>query len=129
MQGGFSVNRTTRRASRIVAPVRAVLLAAAVVVERDALDGLSTTQLADYALMRALGRVDPHRLTGASPSTILRVLEAPMGSELPGSLTRWDLGFLRGLYGSQANLYAPAHRGEISRRVAAELRPEDETGH
>ena len=115
------VNRTTRPQTRLNAAARPIFTAAAVVVERDALTGLSTTQLADYALMRALARADPHRLTASSPATILRVLEAPMGSELPVTLTRWDLGFLRGLYASRDNLYATAQRGEIRRGVAAEL--------
>ncbi len=121
MQDGVAINRTTNPGSRISASGRVVVIAAVVVVERRALEGLSTVQLADYALMRALGRTDPHRLTGASPPSILGVLEAPMGSEVPVSLTRWDLGFLRGLYAGQANLYAPAQRGEIGRRVASEV--------
>ena len=44
-----------------------------------------------------------------------------MGSEVPITITRWDLGFLRGLYGGQANLRAPQQRGDIQRRVASEL--------
>ncbi len=120
-QGGFTVNRTTRRASRISAPTRPAFFAAAVVVERQALTGLSVNQLADYAMMRALARTDPHRLPAGSRRSILTVLEAPMGSEIPTTLTRWDLGFLRGLYGSTANLRAPQQRGEIQRRVAREL--------
>lgn len=125
MQGGFHVNRTTRRASRIAAPTRPVFVAAAVVVERDALPGLSTTQLADYVLMRALARTDPQQLAASGPPTILGVLGAPMGSEVPVTLTRWDIGFLRGLYGSRANLRAPAQRGEIRRRLEVELRRGD----
>lgn len=120
-QGGFTVNRTTRSQSRIAGSARPVFTAAAVVVEREALTGLSTTQLADYALMRALAGADPHRLTASSPSTILAVLEAPMGSELPVTLTRWDLGFLRGLYAGRDNLFATAQRGEIREGVREAL--------
>lgn len=120
-QGGFAVNRTTRGQSRIAHSARPVFAAAAVVIERDALTGLSTTQLADYALMRALARTDPGRLPAASPATILTVLEAPMGSELPVTLTRWDLGFLRGLYAGRANLNATAQRGEIREGVREAL--------
>jgi len=40
---------------------------------------------------------------------------------VPITITRWDLGFLRGLYGAQANLRAPQQRGDIQRRVASEL--------
>lgn len=128
-QGGFAVNRTTRNQSRIAASARPVFTAAAVVVERDALTGLSTTQLADYALMRALAGVDPHRLDTSSPATILTVLEAPMGSELPVTLTRWDLGFLRGLYAGRDNLFATAQRGEIRDGVREALDAPEERGN
>lgn len=121
MQGGFSVNRTTRRASRITAAARPVFVAAAVVVERESLTGLSTTQLADYALMRALAATDPHRLAGTAQPSILSVLEAAPDSVVPTTLTRWDLGFLRGLYASRPNLFAGAQRSEIGRSVGAEL--------
>ena len=109
----------------IVQPTRPVFFAAAVVVERRALEGLTTIQLADYALMRALARIDPTRVPPSSPRTILSVLEAPMGTEIPITITRWDLGFLRGLYASTPNLRTTQQRGEIQGRVAAELdRPE-----
>jgi hypothetical protein len=127
VQGGFSVNRTGRAQSHITAATRPVFIAAAVVVESGALTGLSTIQLADYALMRGLARTDPHRLTPSSPPSILTAIEAPMGSEVPITITRWDLGFLRGLYASQANLRAPQQRAQIDRQVGAELnRPENE---
>lgn len=120
-QGGFGVNRTTRTDSRLSASTRPVFTAAAVVVESGALAGLSTIQIADYALMRGLARTDPHRLGAGSPPSILTAIEAPMGSAVPITITRWDIGFLRGLYASRANLRAPQQRGEISHQVGAEL--------
>ena len=66
-QGGFRVNQTTRQPGRITEATRPAFFAAAVVVERQALAGLSVNQLADYALMRALARTDPHQLPPASP--------------------------------------------------------------
>lgn len=124
-QGGFGVNRSTRSMSHITAATRPVFTASAVVVESSALTGLSTIQLADYAVMRGLARTDPHRLPADAPPSILTAIEAPMGSEVPITITRWDLGFLRGLYASTANLRAPQQRGEIQRQVATELdRPE-----
>ena len=121
VQGGFGINRTTRQQGRVTASARPVFVAAAVVVESEALTGLSTIQLADYALMRGLARTDPHRLTPGSPPTILTAIEAPMGSAVPITITRWDLGFLRGLYASRPNLRAPQQRGEIQQQVASEL--------
>ncbi|HST37212.1 MAG TPA: hypothetical protein VLK25_11355 [Allosphingosinicella sp.] len=128
MQGGFAVNQTSGSASRLAASGRRAFIAAAVVVESEALVGLSPTQLADYALMRALARTDPGRLDAAGPPTILTALDAPPGSEVPLSMTRWDLGFLRGLYAAQDNLYATAHRGQIARSLETELQQPDETG-
>jgi hypothetical protein len=121
VQGGFGVNRSMRSQSHITAATRPVFTASAVVVEANALTGLSTIQLADYALMRGLARTDPHRLPAGSPPSILTAIEAPMGSEVPVTITRWDLGFLRGLYASTANLRAPQQRGEIGRRIGTEL--------
>jgi hypothetical protein len=120
-QGGFGVNRTMGSQGRIAASARPAFTAAAVVVESGALTGLSTIQLADYALMRGLARTDPHQLTADSPPSILTAIEAPMGSAVPITITRWDLGFLRGLYGGQANLRAPQQRGDIQRQVSTEL--------
>lgn len=121
VQGGFRVNQTTRRSGRITEATRPAFFAAAVVIEQSVLPGLSVNQLADYALMRALARTDPHQLAPGSQRTILSVLEAAPDAEVPPTLTHWDMGFLRGLYASTANLRTPQQRGEIQRRVASEL--------
>jgi hypothetical protein len=118
---GVAVNRTTDPGSRITAAARPVFEASALVVERRALDGLTTTQLADYAAMRLFARTDPDRLADVSAPTIVKILEAPMGSPVPLTLTKWDLGFLRGLYAGQNNLYSGAQRSEIRRGIIEEL--------
>ncbi|HEY5721068.1 MAG TPA: hypothetical protein VIT45_01975 [Allosphingosinicella sp.] len=117
----FYVNRTTRKGSLITASARPQFQAAAVVVEQKALEGLTTIQLADYAAMRAFARTDPARLPETSPPTILKVLEAPMGSEVPLTLTAWDLSFLKGLYAATDNLYAASQRSEIRRQIEEDL--------
>jgi len=83
------------------------------VVEGGALDGLTTTQFADYAALRVFSGVDPARLTTPGLSTILRLLDAPMGSEVPVTLTNWDLAFLDSLYASDENIRAASQRSEI----------------
>ena len=118
--GDVFVHRTTRAESRISAAARPQFAAAAVVVESGALDGLTTVQLADYAAMRTLAKADPARLPGTAP-TILKVLETPMGEEVPITLTPWDLAFLRSLYTAPANLSAAAQRSSISRGVQKQL--------
>jgi hypothetical protein len=117
---GTYVNRTTRSGSRLTAAARPQFGAAAVVVESKALDGLTTTQLADYAAMRAFARTDPSKLPGTAP-TILKVLDTPMGEEVPITLTAWDLAFLRSLYSAPANLSAAAQRTGIRRGVTEQL--------
>ncbi len=115
------VNRTTEAASRITSATRPQFEAAIVVVERGALVGLSATQLADYAAMRAFAGADPARVANSDAPTILRILDAPMGVEVPITMTRWDLGFLRGFYNSSRNLTNGAQRSAIGKSVVQEL--------
>jgi hypothetical protein len=92
---------------------RPVYLMSIVVIERRGLDGLTTTQIADYAAMRAFSDASPARARETGAPTILTILETPMGSEMPLSMTAWDLSFLRGLYASPPSLFSNAQRGAI----------------
>lgn len=116
-EGQAYMNRTARALSRITVAARPQFAAAVVVVERRALEGLTVTQLADYAAMRTLIRTDPRALAASPIPSILKVLEAPMGSALPLTLTRWDFGVLCGLYAARANVYAASQRSEIRRGI------------
>jgi hypothetical protein len=111
--GNVLVVRTTRGASRISDLAHPAYIGSVLVVEARVLDGLTTTQLADYAAMRTFSGADPARLPDRSLSTILTLLDAPMGSEVPVTLTSWDLAFLQSLYASNASIYASGQRGEI----------------
>lgn len=114
------------RASRISTGTRRAVDGAFLIVEGHALEGLTTIQLADYAAMRLYGSADPVDLTGSAP-TILKILTTEMGGEVPITMTRWDLSFLRGLYASSESLRAPAQRSEIRRRLLRELSRSEET--
>lgn len=118
---GIAVNRTTEGSSRLTAAVRPVFEASALVIERGALVGIDTTQLADYAAMRLFARTEPAGVADKSVPTILSIIEAPMGTAIPLTLTTWDVGYLRGLYSSGKNLYAGATRTEIRRSITKEL--------
>jgi hypothetical protein len=121
LENGIPVNRTTDAASRIRSASTSGFDASALVVETSALPGLTTIQLADYAAMRLLAKLDPARLPTNSPPTILKVLEAPMDSEVPVTLTQWDLGLLRGLYVSSLSLNGSGQRSEIVREIVKEV--------
>lgn len=123
--GDYYVNFTINPGSRIIVPTHPQFAAAMVVVERGALEGLTTTQLADYASMRAFAQLDPARLADSAAPTIVKVLEVPMGGAVPITMTRWDFGLLQSLYAAPTNLYAAAQRSAIRRRLGKELgRPE-----
>jgi hypothetical protein len=115
------LNRTMRAQSRMTAASRPHFKAAFVVVESSALKGLTVKQAADYAAMRAFANTNPHKLAGSSVPTILNILDAPMNSQVPITMTEWDLAFLRALYASPLNLYAGANRAGIARHVSKEV--------
>jgi hypothetical protein len=106
---------------RIRPSSRPQFIASVLVVEVGALAGLTTTQLADYAAMRTFARTDPARLPASSPPTILKVLEAPMDSEVPVTLTQLDLSFLKALYGTSPEYYSNRQRREMQRMVKKDL--------
>lgn len=114
-------------ASRIHPVARPHFLASALVIESRALGGLTTTELADYAAMRAFAQLDPKKLKQPLPApTILTILDEPMGAAIPMTLTNWDLAFLRGLYSSSFNRYAAIQQSEIKRSMKKELAEHDQ---
>lgn len=119
---GWYINRTTEPGSRMTMAARPQFGAAVVVIEGSALAGLTLTQLGDYAAMRAYSGADPARIPGSAP-TILRVVEAPLGSEVPVTMTNWDFAFLRGLYAGDWNQYKAAQQSAIARTMARDLQP------
>jgi hypothetical protein len=128
--GGTAVLRTTRAGSRITDQAHMEFTGSVLIVETRALAGLTTIQLADYAAMRTFTGADPARLPNRGLPTILALLDAPMGSEVPVTLTSWDLAFLQSFYASEVNIHAPGQRGEIQAGMRRGLdRPGGEGGH
>jgi hypothetical protein len=115
------ITRTTKPGSRLVPPLRPVFDLSVVVIERGALDGLTTVQVADYALMRLLTPSNPARLPAEAPPTILKVLTTPMGQEVPVTMTAWDFSFLRSYYRSPSDRTATAQRGLIADSMRRDL--------
>lgn len=99
-------------------------VAGTLVVERSALGGLTTTQLADYAAMRLYVRTRPARMRDSSAPTILSVLEAPFGSQVPITITAWDLAVLRSLYSTDPMQFATQQRAAIVAEVKKALNGE-----
>jgi hypothetical protein len=114
---GAWVNRTTDASSHITESGRPQFDASVVVVEKRALTGMTTTQLADYANIRALTGADPAKLGNSGAPTILHVLDVPIGGVAPVTMTKWDFAFLRGFYDTRRNLRAGAQRSAIADTV------------
>jgi hypothetical protein len=118
---GYYVNELTGVPSRMRPTTRPHFIASIVVAELEALGGLTTMQLADYAAMRAFAQLDPSRLKKVAAQTILTIFDAPMGTAVPITLTQWDLAYLRSLYGSAENRYVGQQRGEMKQLMRKEL--------
>jgi hypothetical protein len=125
---GQYVLESSGSVSRLTTPMRPIYRMSVLVIEIAAVEGLTITQIADYAAMRAFTGANPDRVRNAGVPTILTIVEAPIGSEIPNSMTAWDLGFLRGLYAAPPNLRAPAQRGRIARDLKQGTNAGSETG-
>jgi hypothetical protein len=98
------------------------------IVERPALAGVSTRQLADFAAMRTLAPVDPlsyrHALSNnpdselPAPSILDLFDEGAAPSSAPASVTWWDFAFLQALYDSAGNFTANIQRSEIQHKMS-----------
>jgi hypothetical protein len=79
------------------------IVGALVVFDREAVQGMTLDQLADYAVMRGLSHTRPP--SGGQPmATILSLFDGPAG--VPDQLTDFDAGYLRSLYWSVPNASA-----------------------
>jgi hypothetical protein len=120
-QRGYRILDITDSPSRISPTTRPMIVASVVVIEYRALGGLTTTQVGDYAAMRAFSRADPGRLKRSEAPTILTILDAPMDSAVPVTLTHWDLAYLRGYNAISTDRFAGQQRAEIGKMMVRDL--------
>ena len=120
---GVSYNESTGTASRIRQSSRPHSVSAVMVVDRDTLKGVSTRQLADYAVMRLLTTVDEKKIGSFEADSILGLFGgSPDPRAQPASVTWWDFNFLKALY-STSNIHtAGAQRSEIARKLEKAMR-------
>jgi hypothetical protein len=115
------INQTTDASSHITETARPQFDGAAIIVEKRALADMTTTQLADYSMIRALTGADPEKLGNSGAPTILHVLDVPIGGQAPITMTKWDFAFLKGFYDVRRELRAGAQRGTITDTMAKQL--------
>jgi hypothetical protein len=86
--------------SRIYTPTINEIFSVLVLVDRSAMAGLNSTQLADYVTFRAFSKARPEGLSAGE--SILTLFDA--GSSRPAELTALDRAFLGTLYRDRPNL-------------------------
>ncbi|KRA80423.1 hypothetical protein [Altererythrobacter sp. Root672] len=87
---------SVRGSTDLLLPTRNDINFALVVFDREAVVGMTATQLADYATMRGLSHTRP--TNGDQPmATILALFEEDVGDG-PAELTPFDIGYLRSVY-------------------------------
>lgn len=98
--------------SRIQGSVRPDLVSTFIVIDQDAVDGLTLTQIADYAAMRGLARTrftpELHR------RSILGVVDGADEDRSIEQLTAWDLAYLRALYRTSNTVSAQMQQSSIA---------------
>ncbi|MFM7348597.1 MAG: hypothetical protein ACKO01_03820 [Erythrobacter sp.] len=109
-------NRTIEMAGRLSQPYKLDVSGAVVMIDRNAIDGMTAQQLADYATLRLLAPTGEirERVPGA-PETIMTLFLDPENA--PPGLTEFDAAFLQGVYAIAGNVPAGAVYGEVSGRV------------
>ena len=125
----YYVAKGTGSGSRMRAGSVPNFIASIVMVDLKAIGGLTVTQVADYAAMRAFAKTDPARARQAGAPTILTILDAADDQQIPVTLTAWDLGYLKSLYTTSNDYYASYHRGEMAHVLKRELAKSGQSGN
>ena len=113
---------TTAMIGRLQQATVPQFLASILVVEDRALDGVTTTQFADYAAMRTLAPISWR--DGELPShSILNLLKPGLKpADAPLSVTWWDVAMLKSLYASSNSVPADIQRSAIASLMQREIR-------
>jgi hypothetical protein len=106
--------------SRIQQSIRPDLVSSFVVIQTDAVDGLTLTQIADYAAMRALART--RYSAGVEGQSVLGVVDGSDGDRGIQHLTSWDLAYLRSLYRTSNIVAAHQQKADIAATMQKQLR-------
>jgi hypothetical protein len=103
--------------SRIGSNIQLEFFAAFIVIEASALREATLTQVADYAAMRTFARTDPQAARTQQAPTILTLFEPGLEAAAPLSVTQWDLGFLKALYGTRSAYSAAEQQKAMARSL------------
>lgn len=125
--GGAQTNgQTTHVKSKIARSTIEGIGYSYLLIESDALKGISAAQLADYAAMVSLIDIDVSGKAKAPAGSILALFsETEDKMQLPQSLSEGDLLLLKGLYKVPANVDAPLQRSAMLHTMNEAASPGD----
>jgi hypothetical protein len=124
---GFPRLFTTTSPSRLRTTTRGRLLGAVVIIETGGLLNVTTRQLADFTLVRALAPTQVKDKEAPSSSVMSLFNPGVRPEDAPQSLTWWDLAFIKALFDTRGDAVSWAQRTEIRDRMVkemAKIRPE-----
>jgi hypothetical protein len=120
--GDFSKVFVAPPPSRLRANAKPQILASIVTVETKALNDVTSRQLADFALVRAMLPLED-RDGNAPASSILSLFNpgvTPEGG--PQSVTWLDIAFLKALASTRSDIYADIQKSEIREQMVNEIK-------
>lgn len=114
--------KTTMSPSRLRNTVKPRVLSSIVVVETKALNNVTTSQLADFALVKAMLPTE-RRERPAPASSILSLFNTGVAPDRgPQSVTWWDVAFLKSLRSTPSDKNADIQKAEIRDQMVREIK-------
>jgi hypothetical protein len=104
--------------SKIYGATRNDIINAMVLFDRNAVRGLTLTQLADYAAFRALTRMLP-QTSDTRADSIVSLFDG--AGNRPAELTAFDRAYLGALYNGLGNIPAPARMAELEKATGRDI--------
>lgn len=124
--GGLSEDRFSASRSNVISrikqPVQEDMLASYLLIEKKALAGLTTLQIADYAAVHSLMETKGDPDQEAAFFSILSLFKNRMaGLGLPDSISEWDLILLSTLYSTPSDVRARMQRSAMQQKFIKEV--------
>jgi hypothetical protein len=89
--------------SRLSSSIRVDIMLAFIIIDRDAIDGLTLQQIGDFSAFMGLSMINYDHVTSLHRNSILRVIKDSSGADAgPQEITRFDLAYLQALYAGSA---------------------------
>ena len=118
---GFPRLFTTMPPSRVIQNTRRRVLGGVIVLEHRGLVGVSTRQLADYALLRLLTPLNTRERAAPNGSVLSLFNDGVQPAEAPQSLTWWDLAYLKALTDTRGDLVPDLQRSNMRNKMVEEM--------